>query len=254
MKNKFADDFSFQELLRRRASGSLTTDEASALNQLIAQSPEAAEEALFSEQLSKVLANRDAFYVADMVAEAIATEPSPTASRRWFGWTALGVLAVLFSLSVWGVVEARRHAESVEQAKALAAEFAAPLDNVLFIPRNSSTTESFRAGMDAYGRGQFDEAARFLKSYYAETADPNVGLYLGISFLLNRQPREAVRVLNQARADLDGPGQEAAQWFFALAQLAQGKKQDAVRALQQLPDDGLYSARAGELMKKINQQ
>jgi tetratricopeptide (TPR) repeat protein len=93
--------------------------------------------------------------------------------------------------------------------------------------------EDFDAGMQAYLRTDYKEAARHLKRAVEKTSDrAEWWLYLGICSYLQHDPKPAIRALGRADELARGSDRIRARWFLAQAHLLQGNRESAEPLLE----------------------
>lgn len=249
------ENFALQEKIRAYVAGELNPEEMEALRREAAKSPELAEELRFSKKLNQALTHKDLLEVRGIIGGIIALEglpPDASATGTGWGWRGLlwGLLAAT-ALSVGVYVTGNQLDWWQSSAQRLANQYLQPMENVLFTEQADMSADDLRLGMEAYDRMEYDVAVERLNRYYTQTKDANVGLFLGISHLLNGQAQKALLVLQVIDNKMEGPAQEAARWYLALAYLQNGDSQKATAILQALPADGLYGAVAQKLLQDL---
>lgn len=248
------ENFELQEKLRALAAGELAQEEKMELQQAAAQSPELVEELHFSQKLTQALQHKDLLEVNGIIGGIIALEGLPPTAPTGKGWSWSGFLLSLLTLSVLSTgiyfVGNQLHWWQSKEEK-LVQGFLQPMENVLFTELTGMAADDLRLGMDAYDRKDYGTAIVRLKKYYNRTKDANVGLFLSISYLLQKQADEALPILNELHSKLEGPAQEAAQWYRAMAYLQVGDTQTAKTILQTIPQEGLYGAAVSELLEQL---
>lgn len=247
------ENFALQEKIRAYVAGELNPEEMEALRREAAESPELAEELRFSQKLNQALTHKDLLEVRGIIGGIIALEGlPPDASATGWGWRGLlwGLLAAMV-LFIGVYIAGNQLDWWKSSAQRLADRYVQPMENVLFTEQADMAADDLRLGMEAYDRMEYDVAVERLNRYYSQTKDANVGLFLGISHLLNGQAQKALSVLQIVDNQMEGPAREAARWYLALAYLQNGDTQKAMAILQALPADGLYSADAQELLQDL---
>lgn len=248
------ENFELQEKLRAFAAGELTQEEKMAVQKEAAQSPEVMEELRFSQKLTQALKHKDLLEVNGIIGGILASEglPPTTSTGKGGAWNgfllSLLILGVL-STSVYFIGNQLNWWQSREEK--LVQEFLEPMENVLFTEQTGMAADDLRLGMDAYDQQDYGTAIRRLENYYNRTKDANAGLFLSISYLLEHQPVVAMSVLNKVTRQLNGPAQEAAQWYLALAHLQNDDAELAKTLLKNIPSDGLYGTSAQQLLQEL---
>ncbi len=248
------ENFELQEKLRAYASGELTSTEKVALQQAAAQSPELAEELHFSQKLTQALQHKDLLEVNGIIGGIIASEGLPPGASTSKGWSWRGFLLSLLTVSAlstgiyfWGN---QLHWWQSQEEK-LVLQYLQPMENVLFTEQTGMAADDLRLGMDAYDQKDYGRAIVRLEKYYNRTKDANVGLFLSISYLLQQQADKALPVLNHIGQKLEGPAQEAAQWYRALAYLQLNEREKGKEVLDAMPTEGLYAEDTKELLQAL---
>ena len=248
------ENLELQEKLRAYTTGELTSAEKTTLQQAAAQSPELAQELHFSQKLTQALQHKDLLEVNGIIGGIIASEGLPPKASPGKGWGWSGFLLSLLTLSILSTgiyfVGNQLYWWQSKEEK-LVQGFLQPMENVLFTEQTGMAADDLRLGMDAYDRKDYATAIVRLKKYYNRTKDANAGLFLSISYLLQKQADEALPILNDLHSELEGPAQEAAQWYRAMAHLQGGDTETARTILQTIPQEGLYGAAVSELLEQL---
>ncbi len=253
-------NYELQNNLQSLVTKQLGTDASRALAEQAKSSPEVADELAFSQSLALALRNRD-MVAASLVIKGVIeteglppTEQTPTSTpgnRQWGLW--LGSIALVLGLSVGGYFMAENQGWFLSTTERLAHDVAQPLENVLYLPQTGNGLADLQAGMAHYDAGRYAEAAEVLERYQSNQPDAAVGVYLGVARLLSGQPRTAIQPLADAANAVEPPVAEAANWYLALAYLANNQPNPAREALLRLPTDGIFAQQAALLLNKIPQ-
>jgi len=249
------EEMDWQEKLRAFSAGELSPGEKAELLREAAQSETKTAELKFSQKLATALKERELFEIKGIVAGLMQEEGlPPTPPQSWIqrlglNWIwGLGLL-LLLSGGLFFVVQ--NQGWWPQDPQTLAQQYLQPLENVVFIEDNESTTvEDLRAGMDAYELQNYTQAILRLNSYYTQTQDANAGLFLAVSHLMKNQPKQALPIL-LGGLQKNGPVQETSRWYLALAYLQQADAEAAIRTLQTIPPTSIYGAEAQELLEKL---
>lgn len=249
------ESFNVQEKIRAWAAGELPAEESKQLLGDAQNSPELREEMHFSRKLNQVLQNRDMMEVGAILAGIAATEPlpapsDPPATGGSTGSWVLGIILVA-ALTLGGFFMGRQQGWWFPTPAHLASDYLQPMENVINTKESGMTVDDLRLGMEAYDRQDYPKAIERLSRFYQKGQDPNAGLFLGIAYLLEKQAVKALPILSNAANKTQGPEQEAARWYLALAQLQAGAKDSAKQTLRLIPVDGLFGAKAQHLLQDL---
>lgn len=254
MATNLENDYDLQEQLRQYAAGELPASDREALQARVSQSAEAAQEAQFSIRLAGALRYREQLQVGALVGNIINEEGLPPKGAAgeggswrafirhrgwWLGIALAGIIGL--ALLAGNFLQQAPPAQWRET-------FLQPLENVLYTDDETATHWSLRAGMDAYDAHNYAEAATQLSAHYGQSKDPNVGLFLGVAYLMERRSEDAIAVLSPVWEAQQGPAREAAQWYLALAFLDNHEVNKARTLLKSLPPDGMYFEQAQALL------
>lgn len=249
------ENFEWQEKLRALTAGESSAEERASLVEEASASPELQDDLKFSLQLGKVLNHKDLFEVKAIVGALIEEQGLPKSQNfpetgySWIGWLISALFLTLVGTGVFFVGQTNHWWP--QEPQTLAQEYLQPLENVVFIENNESTTvEDLRAGMEAYEMQNYSQAIIRLNSYYFQTQDANAGLFLAVSHLIKNQPKPALPIL-LGGLQKNGPVQETSRWYLALAYLQQADTEAAKRTLQAIPPTSIYGAEAQELLEKL---
>lgn len=249
------ENFEWQERLRALTAGETSAEDRARLVDEANASPELKDDLNFSLQLGKVLKNKDLFEVKAIVGGLIEEQGLPKSQNfpkqgySWVGWIISALFLTLMGTGVFYLGKTNNWWPQDPQT--LAQQYLQPLENVVFIEDNESTTvEDLRAGMDAYELQNYSQAILRLNSYYTQTQDANAGLFLAVSHLMKNQPKQALPIL-LGGLQKNGPVQETSRWYLALAYLQQDDAEAAIRTLQSIPPTSIYGTEAQELLEKL---
>jgi hypothetical protein len=249
------ESFNKQEQIRAWAVGELPVAESKQLHKEAQNSPELREEMHFSRKLNQVLQNRDMMEVGAILASIAATEPLPAPSDPPAGSSSagswlLGTILVAV-LALGGFFMGRQQGWWFPTPAHLASNYLQPMENVINTKESGMTVDDLRLGMEAYDRQDYPKAIERLSRFYQKGQDPNAGLFLGVAYLLENQAVKALPILNNAASKTQGPEQEAARWYLALAQLQTGANEQALGTLKLIPVDGLFGPRVQKLLQDL---
>ena len=247
-------NYPLQEKIQSFVNGEADAAARQALLQAAAGDSETAEELAFSQSLNRALQHQD-LLAAKATLNAIMDEegfpPPPSGgTRSW--WRLGGAAALVLGLAlVGGYFWTMSGSKQASKSSQLAQQHIEALENVLYVPQNNLSSPQLEAGMNAYDKQQYAEAARLLEAYTRSNPDNTARLYQGIAALMAHNSAEALAPLALAAQSSEPPVREAALWYLALAQLQQDKPQAARQSLLALPPDGIYSAEAAALLPLI---
>lgn len=256
-ERKYSDDNRFQEQLRAKIAGELETSSQKELDEIIAQSPEAAEEARFSSKLGMALRHEEKLQLNAIIGAIIAEEGVPPAKPksgpgsgawgRWLIWLT-GLVVVGISIGVGYQLLISYNQPDVGQY--YESHFK-PLENVIITPQQAGSLNELDRGMDAYDRGDYERAAELLGQYYGQTGDPNAGLFLGVTQLQIGRHHAAISTLQNSLRGLQAPALDAGRWYLALAYLKTGELLSARDLLRLIPAESVYGDQAGLLFSEL---
>lgn len=157
-----------------------------------------------------------------------------------------GVLIITFAL-LWRNHSVRTSSE--ETFGNLANPYMVPFEDVIAFPSEENSFLSL--GMQAYDRGQYPQAILSLENHLkSNPADNHVRMYLGISHLLNKQPKEAIAILSEL-ANVQGYIGTTSKWYLALATLKLDDTQTTILLLKQLSTDTIFGKDAKDLLEAV---
>ncbi|GAB3769797.1 hypothetical protein GCM10028818_06530 [Spirosoma horti] len=117
-----------------------------------------------------------------------------------------------------------------------------------------SVRNQFMDAMTKYKSGKYDEVIDQLKTLPADKQTlPYRNYFLGLSYLANKQPVEAIPLLTKARATSSGTLQQKSEWFLALAFVKNEQKEEALPILKRISTDKAhpFQSLAKRVLKKI---
>lgn len=112
-------------------------------------------------------------------------------------------------------------------------------------------TTSFEQAMQVYDQGNYALAIKMFNELPGVEKDSGVYLYLGNSYLVEKQPEKAIETFKKA---LKNPGnfENQLQWYLAMGYLQAGNVEKAVETFTVVKNsDYSKNKEAGEILKKI---
>lgn len=133
----------------------------------------------------------------------------------------------------------------------------APYNKVTFRGLTTPRDEArnlFDQGMEKYLQGDYAQAAEYLTRAAELAPDESAyWLYLGVSYYLDRQPKQAAEALTHALSAKDQDVRVNAEWYLAQAYLFKGEATRATPLLEEIArKGGEYASRADSLISQIN--
>ena len=117
-----------------------------------------------------------------------------------------------------------------------------------------SVRNQFLDAMTAYKSGKYNEVIKQLKTLPADKQTlPYRNYFLGLSYLANKQPIEAIPLLTKAQTASSGKLRQKSEWFLALAYVKNEQKEKALPLLKRISADKAhpFQALAKRVLKKI---
>lgn len=117
-----------------------------------------------------------------------------------------------------------------------------------------SVRTQFMDAMTKYKSGKYDEVIDQLKTLPADKQTlPYRNYFLGLSYLANRQPVEAIPLLAKAHAASSGKLRQKSEWFLALAYVKNEQKEKALPILKRISTDKAhpFQSLAKRVLKKV---
>lgn len=117
-----------------------------------------------------------------------------------------------------------------------------------------SIRDQFLDAMTAYKSGKYDKVIEQLKTLPADKQTlPYRNYFLGLSYLANKQPVEAIPLLTKAQAASSGKLRQKSEWFLALAYVKTNQKEKALPLLKRISTDKAhpFQSLAKRVLKKI---
>lgn len=185
----------------------------------------------------------------------VSPEAWRSALRRWLSPAFAVPLAASLVLLLVFVGRGLRHGDVATLAR---------VNPVAWSPLNvraedaSFATRRFREGMESYAAGRWGDAIPALEEARNAGADlpdwkhtDDATFFLGLSWLLERRPADAIPLLRRAADSPVPPLADRARWYLAQAHLLQRDAGAARVVLEELSDSPVYGERAGELRSRL---
>ncbi|HMG14119.1 MAG TPA: tetratricopeptide repeat protein [Saprospiraceae bacterium] len=129
-----------------------------------------------------------------------------------------------------------------------------PISNTVRGENSNAKSETISDAMMAYGLGQYNKAINLFKQNLVHNSlDNESQLYLGISYLADNRPQNAIDALRKVRINSEEYFNEAS-WYLALSYLKMSDAGKTEKILHELvKNESVYSEQARVLLIKINQ-
>lgn len=233
--------------------GDMTEAEKKAFEQEMSQNPHLRKEVRFYHDLKWAFKNQALLDLneklknipSDVSDHQTDDERAPSSSsmiKKW-GWGASFVILALLVGGLWWL-SMNKQASHLR----LANQYLEPFESVFNLP--SGTQNPLSEGINAYNSGRFEAAIDQLEPF-SNTSD--VKLYLSVSYLMERQPENAIPLLNDLISQSDPVLQPAARWYLALAFLMQNRVEEAFSLLRQLTENENYASSSRALLKDLQE-
>ncbi|CCH54149.1 hypothetical protein BN8_03293 [Fibrisoma limi BUZ 3] len=209
--------------------------------------------------ISQALDKARAQYNANRRVEAVPADPSskPMPVTRplstWQYWAAAASVVVVLGVGYFVFQQ------TTEQPTDLAYnETFVPVDELTKeFPRGlaPNTRQQFLDILKEYEAGNYSTAIDQLKTLPADRQTVHYrNFFLGLSYLANKQPTEAIPLLQKALATPSVALRQKAEWFLALAYVKNGQKEKALPTLKRISADKAhpFNLLAQRVLQKIN--
>ena len=109
--------------------------------------------------------------------------------------------------------------------------------------------------LTSYKAGKYDQVIERLKTLPADRQTVHYKNYfMGLSYLANRQPTQAIPVLNKAFATPSAPLRQKVEWCLALAYVKNGQNEKALPILNRISTNKAhpFQSLAQRVLRKIS--
>lgn len=120
---------------------------------------------------------------------------------------------------------------------------------------SSETRTTFQDAFRNYKAGKYDQVIKQLRTLPADKQTVHYKNYfLGLSYLANKQPTDAIPLLRSAQASPSLTIRQKAEWFLALAYVKSNQKERALPILTRISTDKAHPfySLAQRVLRKIN--
>lgn len=118
-------------------------------------------------------------------------------------------------------------------------------------PATRGKPQVYNDAYNSYKKGDHGSAINQFEEYLSLQSDPDAAFFLAISYLVEEQPREAIKVLEDIRAE-GFEYSDDAKWYLALAYIKTGQRAKAVPILDQLSNSSSkYAGKASEVLDEL---
>ena len=176
--------------------------------------------------------------------------------NTWHYWAVAASIVLLFGVGFYAFQQQLARRDVVAYADSFGP---APTDQVMKgFPMGSFPLAARPQLLDAfknYKAGKYDRVIDQLRTLPADKQTIYYKNYfLGLSYLANRQPAEALPLLTSARMAPALALRQKATWFLALAYVKNGQKNKALPILKRISTDKAnpFNALAQQVLQKIN--
>lgn len=189
------------------------------------------------------------------VAEPARTNPQPTIVRSlstWRYWAVAASAVLVLGIGFYAYQQTVGQRTDVAYADTMTEELTKgfPSDN---LPPQVRT--QFLDALTNYKAGKYDQVIERLKTLPADKRTVYYKNYfLGLSYLANQQPTEAIPLLNGALATPSAPLRQKAEWCLALAYVKNDQNEKALPILTRISTDKAHPFRAlaQQVLRKIS--
>ena len=213
--------------------------------------------------IERMLGRAKAHYQATASEEMASEEIESTTVRplvrlltTWQYWVAAASIVLLLGVGYYAFRQQMAQREAIAYTDSFGPT---PADQVMKgFPTDAFPIATRPQLLDAlrnYKTGKYDRVISQLKTLPADKKTIYYKNYfLGLSYLANRQPAEALPLLNNARMAPTLALRQKATWFLALAYVKNGQKNKALPILKRISTDKAnpFNALAQLVLQKIN--
>ncbi|QDK78883.1 hypothetical protein EXU85_09810 [Spirosoma sp. KCTC 42546] len=192
------------------------------------------------------------------IATPEATPDSKTAVRpliSWRYWAAAASVILVLGLGYYTYQQTTSRQTDVAYAETFSPDSSDEL--VKDFPSGTFSPDARTQLLDAlatYKSGKYDQVIAQLSTLPADKKSIHYKNYfLGLSYLANKQPKEAIPLLNKALSAPSAKIRQKSEWFLALAYVKNGQKEKALPILKTISTDKAnpFQSLAKQVVKKI---
>ena len=188
-------------------------------------------------------------------ATASAHQPIVRPLISWRYWAAAASVVVVLGVGYFTYQQTTSRQADIAYAETFSSDPTADLMKDFPSGKVSPSVHSqFMDAMTKYKSGKYDEVIDQLKTLPADKQTIQYRNYfLGLSYLANKQPVEAIPLLAKAQTASTGKLQQKAEWFLALAYVKNEQKEKALPILKRISADKAHPLQslAKRVLKKI---
>ncbi len=175
---------------------------------------------------------------------------------NWRYWAAAASVVVVLGVGYYTYQQTTDRQDDVAYAETFKPD---PTDQLMKdFPSGKVSPETRTQFLDAltnYKAGKYDNVIEQLRTLPADKQTIHYKNYfLGLSYLANKQPAEAIPSLSKARATPSEKLRQKAEWFLALAYVKNGQTKKALPMLKQISTDKAhpFQSLAQRVLQKID--
>lgn len=175
---------------------------------------------------------------------------------NWRYWSAAASVVVILGIGYYTYQQSTDRQADMAYAETFTPD---PTDQLTKdFPSGAVAPETRTQFLDAltnYKAGKYDNVIEQLRTLPADKQTIHYKNYfLGLSYLANKQPSEAIPLLSKARATPSEKLRQKAEWFLALAYVKNGQTKKALPMLKQISTDKAhpFQSLAQRVLQKID--
>ncbi|GAB3948247.1 hypothetical protein GCM10028805_22160 [Spirosoma harenae] len=190
------------------------------------------------------------------------SEVVPTESGRvlplanWRFWAAAASVILVLGIGYYTYQQTADRQADIAYMEAFSGDYSTEL--IKDFPTEQvapKTRVKFLNAVTTYKAGKYNDVIAQLKTVPADKQTVHYKNYfLGLTYLANKQPTEAIPLLDKAQASPSAKLRQKAEWFLALAYVKNGETKKALPMLKQISDDKTnpFYSLAQRVLQKID--
>lgn len=199
-------------------------------------------------------------YRTTLTTPASAPEPARTAWQptvvrslsTWHYWAVAASVVLILGVGLYAYQQTAGSRADIAYADTMPDELTKgfPSDSI-----SSDVRSRFMDALTSYKAGKYDQVIERLKTLPADRQTVFYKEYfLGLSYLANKQPAEAIPILNRALATSSAPLRQKVEWCLALAYVKNEQNEQALPILTRISTDKAhpFQSLAQRVLQKIS--
>lgn len=232
-------------------NGELHGNDLKSIKEMIQNHANIAEEILFRKSFRFVVEHKDDFQFKNKISQVMNTttiEPDLSTNgfngMSWLKIIGISIGVIAFSVLSWFAITDNQQ----QTINTILEKHLEPFENNI----QDDSDNNLGRGLTAYDNKEYDVAAEQLQLYTdALPIDTVPQFYLGLSYLLNNQPKEAIPYLQNINNSSEDFMIPHAQWYLGLTYLKMNDIDKMTESFEPIKNNSMYQEKISAILTEL---